>query len=468
MTKRKNVYALIAIALVFLFNPNVNLIDILPDCVAYLLLIFAIGRLHETVPYLAECKGALVKLTLVTLIKIPAFSVMYANMGWGKDIVPLFTLVFVALELILLYSAVENCFRALGYIGERTDCASVRDPYTIGKRSATPEALRVLTYIFLIARAVLNLIPEIMLLTPEDTELRRKLQENYPAVLVICIITAIIIGIVWLVNALGYVKAIRKKGDLKAAIDSLKVHVAPEEMSVKERVKKLNGSLSLLAISSLFIFDITLSDFGGYNILPHFIYGILLFFAIYSLSVDRHGRICITACAGAYSLVSMLCHFFTLRFFDSFTYADLRYSDPAKADYMPVKIFTVFEVLILILFLAVCVKALIGFIRENTDVSPTDPTYTRTNERNHKRLSIRASLILCLSAIINLLKGVNVFLKQFTTVIYSDANSEGIVASSAPYMDTLIFFISLGFVIYSFVTVSNLKDEVKFKYDKDS
>ena len=139
MTKIKKAYPLIVVALIFLFNPNANLIDVLPDIASYVLLIVAIGNLTETVPYLAECKGALVKLSLVALVKIPAFTVMYSNMSFGKDIVPLFTLVFVTLELILLYSAVSNAYNALSYLGERTDSKSVRDPFPIGRgKTATP------------------------------------------------------------------------------------------------------------------------------------------------------------------------------------------------------------------------------------------------------------------------------------------------------------------------------------------
>jgi hypothetical protein len=101
MTNKKVVFPLVILSLVFLFNPNVNLIDVLPDFVAYVILLLVIGSHAESIPYLSECKGALIKLTLVTLIKIPAFTIMYSNMVSGKDIVPLFTLVFAVLEFLL-------------------------------------------------------------------------------------------------------------------------------------------------------------------------------------------------------------------------------------------------------------------------------------------------------------------------------------------------------------------------------
>ena len=188
MMKIKNKYPLILLSLILLFNPPVNIIDILPDCIAYILLILAIGNLTENVPYLKEAKDALVKLALLTSVKIPALTVMYANIGSGRDIVPLFTLVFATLELILLFSLVSNVYLSLSYLGERTDCRSVREPFALSKtKKCTPEQLRFLTYIFFLARGILNVVPEILLLTPEDLTLRKRLSDAYPAVLAVCI-----------------------------------------------------------------------------------------------------------------------------------------------------------------------------------------------------------------------------------------------------------------------------------------
>ena len=468
MTKVRNVYPLIIISLVFLFNPSANLIDVLPDCLAYILLILSIGALSETVPYLAECKGALVKLALVTLIKIPAFTVMYSNMNTGRDIVPLFTLVFVTLELILLYSAVQNGYNALAYLGERTDCRSVREPFKLNsRRTATPEGLRILTLIFFAARGILNVLPEIMLLTPEDTSLRRRLSEAYPAVLVLSILASLIIGIVWLRHAAKYVKAIKLGGDIKDAVLSLDRRESPEEMGTKDKLKRFKTSLALLAISSLFIFDITVTDFGGYNILPHFIYGILLFSSLYGLTSDKKIKILLTVSTAGYSIASLIGYFATKSFFDRFVYLDLKYSAMARSEYMSVKIFAVIELIFAFIMLAVATMAIADFIKEHTDVSPSDPAYSKTNEKNHRQTIINTLPVFIISAIIAVLKCVNVFIKQTSVIIETAVNTDGIAASSVPAMDTVIFLASVVYVICCFVKASNLKDEVKFKYDKE-
>lgn len=468
MTNRKVVFPLVILSLVFLFNPNANLIDVMPDFVAYVLFILVIGSLSESVPYLAECKGALIKLALVTLIKIPAFLVMYSNMVSGKDIVPLFTLVFAVLELILLYSAVENGFRALGYIGERTDCASVRDPFSVGRgRMMTPESLKILTYIFFVARATFNVIPELLLLTPEDTSLRRKLQEAYPAILVISILASLAIGIIWLSRTVKYVKAIRHGEDLGAAINTLAAKGSPEEIGAKERIKRLASALIILAFSSLFIFDVTFSDLGGYNRLPHFIYGILLFSSVYSFTSDKRTRLCLIIGTAGFSLSSLLTYLLTVRFFEKYTYLSLAYPGPAKDAYLPVKALAVTETVFALIMLTAAAMATVSFIKEHTDVAPSDPSYSKTNEKNHRTTARKTLPLFIIAGVITIAKCANVFIKETSTLIYSEVNSEGIAASAFPAMDTIIFFTCIVYVIYSFVTVSNLKDEVRFKYGKE-
>ena len=467
MMKIKRPYPLVIIALIFLFNPNANIIDILPDCVAYLLLIAVIGKHADTVPYLAECKGALTKLALVTAIKIPAFFAMYSNMFTGRDIVPLFTLMFVALELVLLYYAVENGYKALSYIGERTDCASVRDAFLVGKKSkSTPEGLRIMTFVSLASQGALNIIPEMLLLTPESFSLRKKLTDAYPTVLIFCILASLIIGAIWLKHAIGYARAIKNGKDILPAIDSMSVKLSADEISAKDRMKKLTSSLTFFGISGVFIFDITLSTFGGYNILPHFIYGIMLFCAFYNLTSNKLARaLCLVSAAG-FSLSSMLGYLFTIRFFDTYTYMHLSYSKMAKEVYSSVKIFAVIEILFTLFMLSSIAFAMLSFIKEHTDVAPTDPAYSITNRKNHLSTFKKTLPLFVISAIISVLKCANVFIKQTTKIYYSEVNPEGITASSVPAMDTIIFLLCIIYVIYSFVTASNLKDEVKFKYDK--
>ena len=467
MMKSKRIYPLIILSLVFLCNPNINLIDILPDCIAYTLLALVIGNLSQTVPYLAECKSSVIKLILVTLIKIPAFSVMYTNMKYGSDIVTLFTFSFAVLEFILIFGAVKNLFLAISYIGERTDCESVRESFPLSKkRKLSPEMLEKITLAFFVIKGALNVLPELMLLSKESFALRRELRDAYPAVLVISIVAAFIVGLIWLGYAVKYVKNIKRKGDLGAAIQTIEAYSKPDISSSDKTLKKLIDALNLLAISSIFIFDITVQDFGSRNILPHFIYGLVLFYAISSLTENKAYKTLLSVLATGFSISAIVNQSLTATFFGTYQYVDLSYSKYAKADYVSIKMTALAEAVFMLAMTVVAGIVLVKFIKEHTEVTPDDPAYGESVKRAHRRLIRNTLPIMIISGIINILKCVNVFLMEKVTIIYSEVNPEGIAASSAPALNTVIFLFSIIFVVYSFFIVSTLKEEVKFKYSK--
>ena len=467
MMQIKRKFPLIILSLVFLFNPNVNIIDILPDFVAYAILVLIIGSLSESVPYLAECKEALIKLTLVTLVKVPAFVIMYSNMKYGSDIIPLFTLSFAVLECIFIFSAVKNFALTVSYLGERTDCQAARDPFPISKKtSMSLEAFEKLTVIVFFVKAALNVLPEIMLLTGEDFALKRKLMDLYPTMLIIAILASLAVMSIWLSLAVKCVKGIRHKGDFGEALRAVENYATPGISDQDKLRKRLLEALNLLALSSIFIFDLSFQNTNGRNILPHFIYGIVLFCAVINLTESKRCRMLLMSFTAGFSVSAIVNQALASRFFDRYQYIDLSYSRIARAEYVPIKITAVFETAFVIAMTVVAAIILIEFIKAHTDTDPLDPSYSVTNARAHKRLVKLTLPVMIISGVINAMKCVNVFLKQRVTVIPSAVNPDGVAAPGVPLFTTAIVILSIIYVIYSLVTVSTLKDEVKMKYSK--
>ena len=465
--KIKHPYSLTVLSLLFLCIPNMNLIDILPDCIAYAIFAMIIGSKAKSVPYLAECKSAVIKLALITLVKIPAFTVMYSNIQHGTDIIPLFTLSFAVIEIILIFSAVRNLFLSLDYLGERTDCISARGPFKINRvRVMSTEMLEKITLVYFTVKATLNVLPEFMVLSNDDFALRKQLRDAYPAVLVISILASLVIGLAWFRYAIMFVKHLKSFDDIGEAIRVIETDSRIEVTSTDKLTKKLSGALNLLAVSSLFIFDISFQNFGGYNILPHFIYGLIILCAVITLSDNSTHKMILSLSTVGFAIAAIIHQSLTSGFFNTYQYIDLKHLRSAKEAYAELKVSAVFECVLMLAVLTVSAIIIVSFIKAHTETSPDDPSYTLTNKREHARL-IRTTLpLMILSGIINVLKCVNVFLKENVTVLYSATNPEGIVTGGAPALNTVIFLLSLSFVVYSFVAVSNLKDAVKFKYSK--
>ena len=274
-------------------------------------------------------------------------------------------------------------------------------------------------------------------------------------------------GILWLRYAIRFVKTIHQSGDFGDAISAIDAYVRPEISTAEKLSKRLTDSLTLLAISSIFIFDVSFQNFGGYNILPHFIYGIILFCSVINLTNNKSHKQLLLTFASGFSLTAIVNQSQTARFFSLYEYAELAYSQYAKADYVPIKISAIAETAFILATIVMTSIILVNFIKEYTEISPSDPDYRPTNKREHNRLIRNTLPLMVISGAINVLKCVNVFLKERVKIISTDAHLEGIPTSSAPALSTVIFLLSIVFVIYSFVVTSTLKDAVRFKYVKE-
>ena len=72
MKKTKNHYLRIGIALILLCNPNIHIIDILPDFIAYFLIFSVVCEAAGLSPHFAEARDAAKRLAILGLFKIPA------------------------------------------------------------------------------------------------------------------------------------------------------------------------------------------------------------------------------------------------------------------------------------------------------------------------------------------------------------------------------------------------------------
>ena len=97
---------LITLALVFLFNPVVRVVDVLPDFIACAILIKALGYAADRAPFFEEAKNGLFRLAAISLAKIPAFMIIsLARNGntLDNDTSVLFTFVFSVIETVVLF-----------------------------------------------------------------------------------------------------------------------------------------------------------------------------------------------------------------------------------------------------------------------------------------------------------------------------------------------------------------------------
>ncbi len=469
MKSIKNTGLIISLSLVFLFNPAFNLIDILPDFISYILLIYAIGTASEHVPYLAECKEALTKLAVLSLLKFPAMLIMFSNMHTGRDIVPLFTLIFATLDIIFLIPAINNGAAALYYIGERTDAVALISAFPIDKKGAhtmSTDSLKRLTTVFVVVKSALNFLPELCLLTFEDRAIMRRLSNVYPMLLVLSMLATLLIGCVWLNRMRKYVKAVRATQTTEAAIASLAPDTKDEETTKKNTVKKINASLTMLAIASLFSFDIVFNDISRSNILPRFIYGIFILFVVLKFAKDKKEKSLLIGSASALTVFSAILHSVSTSFFKTYDYEDIYYLSTAKKAYNPIKLLATLETMFMLLLLSVCAYIFIRLVRDEICGRNGDG-FGRLEADRMRAMTVKSVILFSMPAFIGILKCVNIYLKSHVIISYNESSLNPLTYSPLPWLATLITLICILFVAYSFYFTSELKGEVKFKYSID-
>ena len=463
MKDHKNRSFGIIVALIFLINPNINMIDILPDFIAYFLLYSIISKSALIVPYFDEAKRAFKNLGIVTLVRIPCMFIVFTNMHTGRDIVPLFTLIFAVIEGVLLFSAITNSLDGLFYLGQRSDADALLSGSRIFGYRLNSDGVRTFTLFVFFAKCAFNVLPEFCLLSTYNSRLLRILSTAYPILLVTSIMIVWFLGVVWFVSAIQYITKVNRTCNLHEAIVSMAGEERLAVIEIKERTRSITNYLTLLAIASLFSFDIAFDNTNGINILPRFIFVLVYLISAGGLRYSLGLKIGLTVTSVFYTVVSLLNHYCTILFKDNYEMLDLLERDAAILAYLPIKILSVFELLLFIAFSVLMLIGFVKFIKNHTGISKDSEVYSRVDAVYHRKMIFKSFILFTLGMLINFGKCLSVFLKANVTVIHT--HSGMIVTSAAPWLDFLLIIMSVVLVGYSFYFLSTVKSDVKFKYD---
>ena len=214
-----------------------------------------------------------------------------------------------------------------------------------------------------------------------------------------------------------------------------------------------------------FTFEIILGNIGDVNILPSFIYGLLLFYSVLSLTNNNKNRLLLTIATSVFVVANVASIFLTLRFFKKFNYIYLIFSSVAREAYLPVKILSVFETLAALFMLYISAVIFIDFIKNN-DVISSQNELSDAMPKSHKALIIKSIVLFSWSGLISVVKCINIFLKGNTKIAFSQVTSEGFATGTLPWVSTLVFFLCVIFVVYSIYFISEIKNEIRFKNPK--
>ncbi len=307
-------YGFIAAGLVFLFNPCINIIDILPDFIGYALIICGLTKSALLIDKLDYARSVFIKLFFVGLAKFVSIAFIVMT---DDTMILVLTFSFAVIELIYLIPAFIYLVDGFVYSGTRCGGSAVLKGADRFKRASVT---------FFIVRAACAVLPELTSLSMYDnigyvTAFSVNIANYKPAFVVIGCVIALVFGIAWLVRGERYVARIRAdKPYVERISEHYELEIAPNEQLFIRR--RMSFVLVMFVAAAIFGADIYLD---GLNYLPDFVSAAFLV-AVSALMLKYHrfaktalaGSIAATACSAAAWVVSLI-------YFNDFTIGDTRY-----------------------------------------------------------------------------------------------------------------------------------------------
>ena len=461
----------IFLSLFFLINPSVQVVDVLPDFIAYFIIVNRLSYATERAPYFAEAKNVFSRLLLLSLLKIPAFFVIVfarsGNVG-DTDIYALFAFSFAVIEAILSVSAVYYLFEAAFYLGQRTDAICLIRPFYINKkqtRTLSPEALRRLVYTFAIYKCAAYGLPELLLLTKTVTaeELVNyfNITKLYPYTILLAIFSVIIFGFIVLRRVYAYYKNALAEADLKSALNSLISGESKERLESNARIKDIATTLSIVSLASFFVFEIRLDNFSLVNILPHLVMGVMLLFAAHRLEKQVGKCLGVKISLAVFIVISAAEWFLEVGFLSEYSFSLLATSRTARNEFIPIIVVSLIELVAFSTAAAMFGKELVKLQKMHTGKSTSD--FSRKNLVATYGFSMLATLSCALRYISLILR---YFSKNTLVTIENDGMiTQGMVtAPLLPWFSIVVNAVSIIFIFYSYYLFSSIKDKVEIKY----
>ena len=368
MTTKKKIMNLpfIVIAALFLFNPNIAVIDLLPDFIGYILLCVAISRLADVHERVGEAYNAFKKMILIDAGKwIAVFWIFGMTVPSERNTsMLLWTFVFSILEMIFLLPAYNKLFDGITQLGYLYPCQAV-----FGKREkrSKTDRMRNFTFVFVTVKALLTVLPELSDLTnstyDETVSGSLNLYRYIGLMRGMAFIPVFVFGMVWLFRIISYFKGIARDSEFTGAL-ALKydTDVLPRQGVFVRR--NFSTFVLIAAVALCLTVDIRIDD---NNILPDFIAAAL--FIVAFAFIGRYNGLKVKDwifSSVSFTCFSLLASISEYMFFDRYYYGAIIKSDEARYFYMLVVGLNIIKGICLFAVLFDLHKALLRTVKAHT------------------------------------------------------------------------------------------------------
>ena len=244
---------LLFIGLFFLINPYFAALDILPDLIGYLILIYCISDLKKAEYRVEAASRTALYLALLSLCRAGAFVL---SLGSDDSMRLLLTFAFGVAETLLVIRFANELFGGTEYLLQRYGGYEALEKISNAK---------FLTLFFFIARVVMSCIPEAAvllvqkvlyseLIDVDDIPLYNDLASYKPYAAALFLLVCTIMGVWWFTVTVRFFSAIRKDERFLTNVNAATSVPYGEKTDTADRI--FSASYVLTAIGAVLYFDI--------------------------------------------------------------------------------------------------------------------------------------------------------------------------------------------------------------------
>ena len=454
---RKNLgLGYLILAAICLFNPNIVIIDFIPDFIGYIFLLMGISQLADLNHHIEEASRLFKRMFVVSLIQF--FSIFFVfGVLPSREISSALMLVcfsFGALELILLIPAFKALFDGFIYLGSRHESTSIFKR-RISKRknkirygmTATTKAY-VTTMVFVVLKPVLTFAPEILELF--DSTVNPNLSTNFYRFVdtfrLLAWVFLLPLGTIWLCTFIKYIRSIIKdKTFIEALSQKYSTEISPKTFLFIQRYIKL--AFIVLTIALAFNVDFYVDHA---SVLPDFISPIILMIMLFI--VRKFGKTpvkCYIFSIG-YLLASFATYILNIRFYSEHTLSKTYIYPDAYNAFLTLSVSKAIDSVLFICMILSLLPILSKIIMENTGFVPISTTNFDAEEKI-KYIHVMLKKKLAVISVLTILAGISslcyiLFLRSFVLIWLIE------------------FAIYIILTVYFIHTLNDIREEMEYKY----
>ena len=472
-------FGLLTCGLIFFCNPNINIVDVVPDCIGCLLIVVALTKLGDLCADIGEAKRAFTTLFWITLSKLPAVILLLWITGKNANEETMwlvFTFCYAVGETVFALRAFSLLFDGLAYLGSRQDGGEflyVWQTKPTGDTSRRTRSKRIenlmrLTSGFLVIKALLYTLPEFCRLSSYDslgyiTPEGLALSGFYSLFVGASVLLGLIIGIVWLCKVLGYVRHIAKHTDFwNDLYRQYETDVLPRTGIFVMR--RMHAFCALISAAAIFSVDFYLDEV---NCLPDFVSAILFFIAACVIAKDAGGALWLKITSAAYFLASAVTFVTMIGFTNEYPYSAVHKIERAQMLYSRYAISNAVAQMAFIAVMFSLAALLMRIVRAHTGINTVTgvSNSSRPLVQVYRGRTVRMRIVSVAAAVMSMLYFyfvVDVKTIQLRANAYTESGYLYFPEFEIVWM--VDFAIAMIYAIFTCNLVSDLLSEVRYKY----